>query len=145
MKVLPKSILSEFTAKQFDVLSRDAISGLKGKAVKRFDPSVFEVLDEEQMGAFKSKTLKKLDKDQISEIAADAFGGLLPDQGAKMNKVIASNFDRDQIQSIKPECLNAMPGSVFSLLEPDLSNQQLTQLAALQSQGEALGGEAVIV
>ena len=57
--------------------------------------------------------------------------GLTPEQGEKMNKVVASNFDRDQIQSIKPECLAAMPKEVFNLLEDDLSTTQLNGLENL--------------
>ena len=59
-----------------------------------------------------------------------------------MSEVVASNFDPAQIRSIQPECLAAMPGPVFEILESDLSDQQLKGLDAIQGQGdgEDVGG-----
>ena len=56
---------------------------------------------------------------------------MTPDQGKKMNQVVASEFDPDQIRSIQPECLAALPDPVFKLLEGDLSASQLNGLDAL--------------
>ena len=72
-----------------------------------------------------------MDGSLIESFRPKAIKGMTPEQAEKMNKVVASNFDRDQIQSIKPECLDAMPKGIFNLLEDDLSASQLNGLENL--------------
>ena len=72
-----------------------------------------------------------MDENLIESFRPKAIKGLTPEQAEKMNKVVASNFDVDQIQSIKPECLAAMPKGVFNFLEDDFSVAQLNGLENL--------------
>ena len=85
------------------------------------------------MSDFKASIFKKIDDELFERIRPKAIKGLTPDQAAKMNAVSARKFNRDQIQSIRAECLAWMPKSVFKIFEDDLSAKQIAGVEGLES------------
>ena len=105
---------------------------------------LLQEIDADQFSQLKPKLFRKMDVEAIGSIDPGAFEGLTPKQGSKVNKVVASGFDPAQIRSIQPECLAALPGPVFKILEPDLSKKQLNGLEALQGEGGGdIGGPVI--